>query len=186
MADMMYSEEKAAMREMCRRLELADEYLAALEKRLRVAIGCWRQLETLRCYIEKSEKSDDNNTRIPNESPAENSSKQQQNCEDTLVNRENGTDKKTESLLFKGNENEVDEKATEGNSGKYSMIENVTDFPEPAEKVEGRTKPEESSTEWSNYLCHVTSLSKTVVEIGYDLIKAAQFIPQLQVRITSN
>ena len=45
MADMMYSEEKAAMREMCRRLELADEYLAALEKRLRVAIGCWRQLE---------------------------------------------------------------------------------------------------------------------------------------------
>ena len=182
MADMMYSEEKAAMSEMCRRLELADEYLAALEKRLRVAIGCWRQLETLRCYIEKSEKSDD----IPNESLAENSSKQQQNYEDTLVNRENATDKKTESLLCKGNENDVDEKATEGNSGKYSMIENVTDFPEPAEKVEGRTKPEESSTEWSNYLRHVTSLSKTVVEIGYDLIKAAQFIPQLQVRITSN
>ena len=179
----MYSEKETAMREMCRSLELADEYLVALEKRLRVTIDCWRQLETLRCHIETSEKRHDNNTPTTNGSPTENTSEQQPNYEDTFVNRKNARGS-TEHSSFKDNENEAEESKRGGNSDNFSMIENMIDYFEPAEKVEDRIKPEESSVEWSNYFHHVTSLSKTVVQIGYDLIKAAQFIPQLQVRIT--
>ena len=183
MSDVGHCEEKATMREMCRRLKLADEYLIALEKRLRVAIRCWRQLETLRCHIEKSERSDDDNTPTDNGPPTENTSEQRPNHEDTFVNRKN-TGGLTEPSLFKGDENEAKESKTGGFSENFSMIENMAESLEPAEKVEYRIKPEESSVERSNYFRHVTSLSKTIVGIGYDLIKAAQFIPQLQVRIT--
>ena len=47
------SEQETLMREMCRRLELADDFIAALEKRIKVAIDCWKQLEGMRGHLEK-------------------------------------------------------------------------------------------------------------------------------------
>ena len=161
MTEELCLENNALMREIYRRVELTDDYVAALEKRLRVVIGCWKQLEILKHHLEKRDNADNTELKSVSKKIIE-----------------------TEDRSRSGNAQP--ESGSEVAAGDEAEPGSVTDVFQSIEKVEASNMPEDISSEWSNYFRHVTSLSKTVVEIGYDLIKAAQFIPQLQVRITNN